>query len=408
MVTLDLSSNLSLVILIMLLLAYLFSVGARFLGLPRVIGQIMAGFVLGLPIIQPHLFTLENSPFFASLAELGVLLLFFFTGLEINVSSFRKNAKESLSISFFNTSLCLAGGYILSYYYFHFSPIVSLLIGISLSVSSQAIALDILEETRLLRTKVGNLILSTGAIDDLFELFLISILLILFQVSVVKTTLGAFFLQIIGFLLVILIFKWWFIPFALRVFEQEKSRSYLFMGAFIIVLLMASLSELLKVGSLIGAFIAGMLIRYTLLSGKTRRVWEEHELARSVHTISFGFMIPLFFVWVGVNTQIAAIFAQTQLVIQYILPLVLVDIGGTLIGTIIGVLFIGGTWKEGYTLGWGVIPKGDTELILATLALNGGLIDKKIFTYIVVVAFVVTIIAPIMFKYSLRKLKTKA
>jgi len=389
----------SFVVLVMLLLAYVFSVAARFLGLPRVVGQITAGFVLGLPFIQPILFTPENGGFFSFLAEIGILLLFFFTGLEIDVSTFRKNAKESLYISFFNTLLSLAGGYFFSFYILGYSSLVSLLIGISLSVSSQAISLDILEETKLLKSRIGKLIISTGTIDDLFELFLISILLVLFQVTVEKTTLGFFFLHLFLFLGIVLAFKWWFVPFALRVFEQEKSRSYLFMGAFIIVLLMASLSEMLGVSSLIGAFLAGVLIRYTLLSGKNRRVWEEHEIARSVHTLAFGFLIPLFFVWVGVNTQIVAIFEQTYALV----PLFLIDVFGTLLGTVIGVRLIGGSWSEGYTLGWGVIPKGDTELIIASLALRGGLIDTKIFTLIVLIAFLSTVIAPIMFKYNLRK-----
>ncbi len=391
--------TLSFVVLVMLLLAYVFSVGARFLGLPRVVGQITAGFILGLPIIQPILFTPENGGFFTFLAEIGILLLFFFTGLEIDVSTFRKNAKESLSISFFNTLFSLAGGYFFSFYVLGYTHLVSLLIGISLSVSSQAISLDILEETKLLKSRIGKLIISTGTIDDLFELFLISILLVIFHVAIEKTTLSSFFLQLFLFLIIVLAFKWWFVPFALRVFEQEKSRSYLFMGAFIIVLLMASLSEMLGVSSLIGAFLAGVLIRYTLLSGKKHRVWEEHEIARSVHTLAFGFLIPLFFVWVGVNTQIVAIFEQTYALV----PLLLIDIVGTLLGTLIGVKLISGSWKDGYTLGWGVIPKGDTELIIATLALRGGLIDTKIFTLIVLIAFLSTVIAPVMFKYSLRK-----
>lgn len=393
--------TLSFVVLVMLLLAYVFSVGARFLGLPRVVGQITAGFVLGLPFIQPILFTPENGGFFSFLAEIGILLLFFFTGLEIDLSTFRKNARESLSISFFNTLFSLAGGYFFSLYVLGYSHLVSLLIGISLSVSSQAISLDILEEAKLLKSRIGKLIISTGTIDDIFELFLISILLVVFHVAVEKTTLGGFFFRLLLFLVIVLAFKWWFVPFALRVFEREKSRSYLFMGAFIIVLLMAYLSEMLGVSSLIGAFLAGVLIRYTLLGGKNHRVWEEHEIARSVHTLAFGFLIPLFFVWVGVNTQIVAIFEQTYALVL----LFLIDILGTLIGTIIGVRLFNGSWNEGYTLGWGVIPKGDTELIIATLALRGGLIDSKVFTLIVLIAFLSTLVAPVMFKYSLRKVR---
>lgn len=386
------------IVFLMLLLAYLLSVAARMLGLPRVVGQITAGFVLGLPFIQPVFFTPENGQIFSFLAQLGILLLFFFIGLEIDLKRFREHAAESVTISFFNTLFPLVIGYGVALY-FGFSSLVALLIGISLSVSSAAIALDILEEQHILRSKLGNLVISTGTIDDLFELILISILLMFFHVSLAAATPLSFVLRIFAFILIIFIFKIWFIPFALHVFEQEKSRSYLFMGAFIIVLLMAWLSEFLGVSALIGAFIAGMLVRYTLHAGKKRRVWEEHEISRSVHILSFGFFIPIFFVWVGVNTQLVAFFEQTPL----ILPFLLIDIVGTVGGTMLGMKLLGKSWREGYALGWGVIPKGDTELIIATLALEGGLIDKKVFTLIVFIAFLATIIGPIMFKYCLKR-----
>ncbi|MBI4441225.1 cation:proton antiporter [Candidatus Woesearchaeota archaeon] len=387
----------------MLLLAYLCSLLARAVGLPRVVGQVLAGFVLGLPFIQPMFFTPENGPVFEFLADIGIILLFFFSGLEIDLRRFRRNAAESIAISFGNTILPLTTGYFFSSYVLGFSPAVSLLIGISLSVSSQAIALDILDEKRMLKSKLGTLVISTASLDDLLELVLISVLLVLFNVGIEQTGLGSFFLQILAFVLIILIFKWWFIPLVLRVFEQEQSRSYLFMGAFILVLFVAWLAEMLGVGSLIGAFITGVLVRYALLTGQQRRYWEEHEISRSVHTIAFGFLIPIFFVWVGVNTQIVAVFQQLPLII----PLFIIDVVGTVLGSMLAVRFIGRTWREGYQVGWGVIPKGDTELVIASLALEARLIDRRLFSAIVFVAFICTIIGPVMFKYALGKRRPK-
>ncbi len=388
-----------LVVLLVLLLAYLFSVGARALGMPRVVGQTMAGFLLGLPFIRPLFFTPANEPVFSFLADIGIILLFFFSGLEVNLRSFRKNAGESIAISFCNTTIPLVGGYLFSTYVLNFSPTISLLTGIALAVSSQAIALDILDEKHMLKSKLGTLVVSAASIDDLFELLLVSILLVLFNVTIEQTSMMWFVIHIILFLFIIILFKMWFVPLMLHVFEREGSRSYLFMGAFILVLLMAWLSEVLGVGSLIGAFIAGVLVRYTLLTGSKRRYWEEHEISRSVHTISFGFLIPLFFVWIGVNTQILGILNQSYI----ILPLLLIGIGGTLLGSILGVHLSGGSWKEGYSIGWGVIPKGDTELVIASLALGKGIIDVQLFTVIVMVAFLSTMIGSIMFKYCLRR-----
>ena len=115
--------------------------------------------------------------------------------------------------------------------------------------------------------------------------------------------------------------------------------------------------------------------------------------------ISFGFLIPLFFVSVGLNTNINAIPSNLFLVLVFIV----IDILGTLVGTIIGVLLSKGTFREGMIVGWGVIPKGDTELVIATLALNGGLITRDIFTAIITVALFSTFLAPIVFKMLAKK-----
>ena len=79
------------------------------------------------------------------------------------------------------------------------------------------------------------------------------------------------------------------------------------------------------------------------------------------------------------------------------------DILASLSGTIIGVLLSKGTLTEGLIVGFGVIPKGDTELVIATLALNSGIISIGVFTAIITVALVSTFIAPIIFKLLIKK-----
>jgi len=83
--------------------------------------------------------------------------------------------------------------------------------------------------------------------------------------------------------------------------------------------------------------------------------------------------------------------------------LIAIDIGGTLAGTVIGVLLGKGTFREGLIVGWGVLPKGDTELVIATLALQHRIITVDIFTAIITVALVSTFVAPIVFKWMVRK-----
>ena len=392
--------NVLFTILVALVLAYVLSEIFRYFQLPRVIGQILAGIVIGVPMIKNALFTSEVSSIFLFVTNIGAILLFFFIGLEINTRKFKKNFKESSLIAIFNTLLPLIAGFLAAKFLFHFNNITSLIIGISLSVSSQTISIDILEEAKLLKTKIGNLIITSGTVDDIFELLLISSILVVFNSTLFgQLSFQKLILDITIFVLIIIIFRISLIPFALKVFEKEKTHAYLFMGALIIVLSMAYLSEILGIGSLIGALIAGILVRQTLLTGEDRKPWRKNEISHLIHAVAFGFFIPLFFVNVGLNSNFNALSSNLFLV----LVLILIDILGTLIGTVVGVLLSKGTLAEGLIVGWGVIPKGDTELVIATIALNSGLINVSIFTAIITVALFSTFLAPIVFKILVKR-----
>lgn len=390
------------VTLVALLLAYLFAEVFQHFKLPRVVGQLLAGVVLGIPLIHTALFTPDITAIFSYITNIGVILLFFFVGLEINITTFKKNVRESSLIAVFNTLIPLIGAFFVGTRLFHFDWLTSLILGISVAVSSQAISLDLLEEVRLVKSKLGNLIITSGAVDDVFELLLVSVLLVLFT-TIGNASLWKLFIDVALFILIVLLFRVSLIPFAMHIFERDKSKSILFMGALIIVLLMASLSELLGISSLIGALIAGMMVRQTLLTGHDRKPWRKNELSHSIHVIAFGFLIPLFFVNVGMQTDIASVSANLSL----IGVLLLIDIFGTIIGSIIGVLLSGGNFLEGMLVGWGVVPKGDTELVIATLALNAGLITLSIYSAIIVVALVSTLLAPIVFKWLVEKYRNR-
>src|SRR3989338_27235 len=383
-----------------LFLAYVLSGIFRYFKLPRVIGQISAGIILGIPIIKIIFFNEEILSVFSFITNIGIILLFFFIGLEINFREFKKNFRESSLIAIFNTIIPLAAGFLVGRYLFGFNSITSIIIGISVSVSSQAISLDILEELKLLKSKIGNLIVASGTVDDVFELLLISSILVLFHSAALgQLSFYNLIFDVLLYVLVVILSRIFIIPYALRMFEREKSQATLFMGALLIVLLMAYLSEFLGIGSFIGALVAGMLVRQTLLTGSDRKPWRKNDISHSIHIISFGFLIPIFFVNVGLNIDLGSLSSNMFLVVV----LIAVDILGTLLGTVIGVRLSKGTLKEGLIVGWGVIPKGDTELIIATLALNNGLISVGVFTAIITVAMFSTFVAPIAFTLLVKR-----
>lgn len=384
--------------LIALIVAYTLSEILKIFGVPRVIGQISAGILLGTTFLKNILFTQETYSIFEFISNIGIILLFFFIGLEISLRQFKQNFKESSMIAIFNTIIPLVSGFLVGKYFFHFNNIVSIIIGISVSVSSQSISLDILEEVKLLKTKIGNLIMTSGTVDDVFELLLISVILVIFHSAIGHVSFQKLVVDAVIFILLVVVAKVLLIPFALKIFEREKSQANMFMGGLIIVLLMAYLSEILGIGSLIGALIAGILVRQTLLTGPERKPWRKNELSHSIHIVAFGFLIPVFFVNVGLKMDLGVVSSNLLLVFV----LLLIDIVGTLVGTITGVLLSKGSLTEGLIVGWAVIPKGDTELVIATLALSNGLIDIGIFSAIITVAIISTLIAPVIFRFLVR------
>lgn len=381
-------------VLICLVGAYFFSYILKRIGIPSAVGQIGMGILLSIPLLKSNIFSSQNLDLLSFLAHLGVILLFYYVGLETNLNLFTKHLKKSALISAFNTLLPLSLGFVVMKFVLGYSTLVSLIIGVSLSVSAQSISLSLLNELNLVKSKIGGMIITAGAVDDIIELFLATLLLSLFHVTITHLSFSRFLVDITIFLIAIVIARMWILPFALKFFDREKSSTARFMGSLIILLLIASLSEFLGVGVLIGAMVAGMLIRQTIIKDVVIPNWEEHDIARSIHIIAFGFLIPLFFVWIGINTNITSIATN----FWFIILLVVIATVGTVGGTIIAILLDKGSLSEGMLLGWGLNSKGDIELILAALALSAGIITTGIFTALVMMSLLTTLISPIIFR----------
>lgn len=390
-------------ILISLGLAYFLAEIVKKLGLPRVVGQISAGLILGIPLIRKYLSATDNLEILSFLANLGIVLLFYYVGLETDFRTVTKNIQQSVLISLFNTTIPLIIGFLMMKFLFEFSTLVSLIIGISLSVSAQSVSLDILEELKLIKSKIGSLIISAGAVDDAIEIILVGILFSIFHVAGSDLTLITLFVEIVIFLVIVVIARVWLIPYSLKFFDRQKSTTARFTGALLLVLLIASFAEFLGVGLLIGAMIAGILVKQTIFKDEKIPNWEEHDIAKSIHLISFGFLIPLFFVSVGLKVDFSSFIQE----FWFVLLLLLISIIGTVGGSLIAVLIHHGKFKDGIILGWGLSPKGDVELVIATLALTNGIISINIFTSLVMMALLTTILSPIIFKKLLGIHKSK-
>ncbi len=392
-----------LALLIIIILAYTFGEVVRKMGVPRVVGQIFAGIVLGIPFIRPYILTGRNAELIGFLADIGILLLFFFVGLQIKMRDFGKNLGDNAMVSVFNTAIPFFGGLLFFHYVLGFSTVTSVIIGMCLSVSSQSVSVAVLDELRMLRSKIGKHIITAGAVDDVIELILLSVVFTLIRASAADAAPSRVIMDISIFVAAIIAFRYIIIPVLMHLFAEEKSITYLFTGAIVITLILALVTLYLGLGSIVGALFAGIIVREVLLGGKNHNPWEEHNIAKAIHIVSFGFLVPVFFAWVGMNTDITTVILEWKLV----LTLLLLAIAGSVLGSIIGSKVHGGTAKEGFIVGWGLVPKGDVELVIASLALAQGLITESVFSGLIMMALFATLIAPVVFRYLVKGKRKK-
>ena len=386
-----------------LLLAYSFSEFFRHFGFPRVIGQISAGLVLGLTPLKVLFFDSTNPLILGFLANLGIILLFFYIGLHLSFKGFSKTLSKSLSVSGFKALVPLILGSWFAFAFLKIDLLSSAIVGIALSAGAQSISLDLLEELNLLKSSLGEMLVSVGVITDVFELLLTAVVLYFLNASLVSSSPVFLLASIIGFIVFLLVLRFGLISIALGFFElEEKSSTSRFMAAMVIVLFIVSVADFIGIGAFIGAISAGIILRQTIFADKAIPDWKEHDIARSIHIIAFGFLIPLFFVWIGFNTDLSLVFSDLFLVSG----LVLISLIGVVGGTLAAVLINKGSFNEGLLLGFGLSPKGDIGLILGALALESGFISSHLFSAIVAMSLIVTFISSIAFKFLLVNYKT--
>lgn len=383
-------------LLVALTAANVFSELFTKIGLPRAAGQITAGLVIGATALK-SIFTAENTQLLSFMANLGIVLMFYYIGVKTDLKVFAKGAKKAVTVSLLNTLVPFTLTFVLLKQVFNLDPFASIIVGVAASVSAQAVSIDVLEELKIMRTKLGRSIIVTGAIDDVIELLIVGVLLSFLQLATSDFALGRFVLEIAAFLAVITAARLWAVPAAVKMIEKRSS-TVRFSSSILLVILISTLAETLQIGAPIGAIAAGIIIRQTTRKASKMPNW---EITHSIHAISFGFLIPLFFFWTGLSTNIATVTTNLPLV----LLLLFVSTVGTVGSTAIAVMANRGSWKEGLLMGWGLNPKGDIDIVIASLALHAQRISYQLFTAIVIMSLATAILSPIVFKILAKKYK---
>jgi len=376
------------VLFLLLAASYILSNMARTARLPRVMGPIAVGLICGTFFKQEFM----DLSILKSFADLGLVFLIFYVGLELDIVNCLKRPGRYVFLSVFDMLVPFGVTFIVLKL-IGFETFAALIIGVIMAISAEAVSVDILRELNILRSRIGETIILTATIDDVLGLLFLSGLVTYVEKGDQSLIFVVF--NILIFFTLIYVVRFLIMPYILKFSTDSKSQ--LFIVGTLMVLLVSIVAEALGFGELLGALLAGVVIRYTYL--KDRQVNSQKEITEMFEAVTFGFLAPFFFIWVGINADIGLVVNAPMLG----LLLTGLAILTKLLSSLIGHFFLKGSFREGIIIGVAMINKGVVELVLAEKAREAGLIGPDVFAAIVFMALVTTIISPITFNLLLKR-----
>lgn len=386
MLSYDFLLHLALILLATKLLGML----TRRVNMPQVVGALLAGLVLGPAMLG----VVVETEFIKQLSEVGVIILMFNAGLETNLREMKKCGAASAIVAIIGVLIPLAGGTLLG----HFSPVggqtlmENIFIGVVLTATSVSITVETLKEMGKLNTKVANTILGAALIDDVLGIVVLTVISSLSGSDGQGAGIGMVLIKILLFFVVSIIvglvfFKLFSIWFA----QSGKDLRRYVVVAFVFCLLFSwGAEEFFGVADITGAFIAGLI-----LSGTKR----SNYITARFETLSYAFLSPIFFASVGLTATIGNMGAP---IIIFTVLLVIIAILSKIIGCGIGAKFCGFNGKESIQIGTGMVSRGEVALIVANKGQALGLVSTTLFTPIIIMVVLTTILAPIMLKLAFK------
>jgi Kef-type K+ transport system membrane component KefB len=342
---------------------------------PAVVGELLAGVMLGpslLALVQPSALT-------QGLAEIGAIFLLFTVGLETRPRDLLQVGRIAALVA----SIGVVVPFVLGFLYMRVierSTVESVFVGAALVATSVGITARVLADAGVLSTRVARVILGAAVADDILGMIVLAIVSSLSTGRINYLQLGIVTLEAVGFSILIVFFGSRMVGrFQTRV-EQLRTRNSAFVLSLILCLGLSLASIYIGMAAIIGAFLAGLaLADYS----------ERWRLRENAHPI-MEFLAPFFFVLLGVQVNLRAIYQPALLWIMGVVCVL--AIVGKLVGCGLGALSLG--FKNALRIGVGMVPRGEVGLIVAAVGLKLRTISPEIYTVVVVMSIVTTLFAP--------------
>ena len=383
------------------------------LGQPAIMGQLVAGLVLGpsllgalFPDVQHALFPVakEQKAMLDAVSQFGVLLILLMTGMETDLKLVRASSRASIFASIGGIVIPFACGFALG----EFLPdamvpdpgkrlITSLFLGTALSIASVKIVATVVREMNFLRRTVGQVILGSAIVDDTIGWIIISVIFgLALQGHIDPWSIAQSVVGTIAFMVFSLTVGRRLVSLAIRWVNDTFVSEYAVITAILVIMgAMALTTHAIGVHAVLGAFVAGILVGESPILTK--------HIDEQLRGLILAFFMPVFFGTAGLSADLITVLKDPQLLLLTF-GLIAIATVGKFGGAFLGGELGGLSRAEALALATGMNARGSTEVIVATIGLSMGALNQDLFTMIVTMAIVTTLAMPPSLRWALSRL----
>ena len=366
----------------------------KMIGQPMVIGEIVAGIILGpsvfgyfFPQASGFLFPEESFAYIKMLSQFGLILFMYTIGMELDLGMVRKRLHDTVLISHTSTIAPFFLGMLIAYYiygeYAHDdTPFLSfaLFIGISLSITAFPVLARIIQERGMTRSHLGTISLASAANGDITAWCLLAMVVAYAQSGSMNSAVYNILFSFIYIAIMLVVVR----PILRAVgdlYHNKEVVSKPLVGLMFFILLLSSyITEILGLHALFGAFIAGMVVPENI---KFRKIMSD-----KVEDVSLALFLPLFFVYTGLRTEIGLINGWDMWLLcgVFIIAAIIGKFGSTLVAA----RFSGESWRDSLYMGAFMNTRGLMELVVLSIGLEMKILPTPIFVMLVIMTLVTT------------------
>jgi Kef-type K+ transport system membrane component KefB len=362
------------------------------IGQPTVIGEIVAGIILGpsilgmyFPAYLEFLFPANSMMPLQLISQIGLILFMFVIGMELDIKVLKSKAYDAFVISHSSIIVPFILGTGLAYFiYQEYAPddinfmSFALFMGVAMSITAFPVLARIIKERNLTKTKVGSIALTCAAADDVTAWFMLAAVIAIVKAGSFVSALFTIGLTVIYFLVMLKVVR----PLLIKYTPTNKktfSKSLIAIY-FIVLVFSACTTEIIGIHALFGAFIAGLIIPENLNL--------RSSFIEKLEDVSTILLLPLFFVCTGLRTQISLISGWHLWLLTGLI--ILVAVAGKFLGSTITSRYVGQSWKSSLMIGSLMNTRGLVELVVLNIGYELGVLSPLMFSMFVIMALFTT------------------